>query len=276
MNCLIVGYGSIGRRRSRLLRDMGHQVSVFDVDGKAMKSALADGFFLSHRRDFTGQVILVCTPPETHLEIAADALGVGRDSTRIRGLFIEKPLTVRRDELLWGAAAVPVMVACNWRFSEAVALAQPFARSGYWAFYFGHKLALWRPGAEQVYTHGPWLDDIHELDLAQHLAGPIVAARAWVNEPQHVRAGFDHAHGVGSWVELDFDKPVNYERSIAHANGRETVWRLERSEVDATYRREMTHFLRCVERDEVPMNGLTEAMRTTEIALALTEKGEWP
>ena len=99
MKALIVGAGSIGSRRARILKSLGHDVTVCDSDTNAAVTLGAQmGWCISNSKNIyfdsktaieseKFDVVLTCTPPETHLDIALQAAQAGCH------LFIEKPLS---------------------------------------------------------------------------------------------------------------------------------------------------------------------------------------
>jgi predicted dehydrogenase len=83
MKFLVVGYGSIGKRHGRLLREMGHDVKSVDpyVDGADYRSL---SYIASSGSDWAG--VLLCM----HLPARAHVLAWG--GTGIKQWFIEKPV----------------------------------------------------------------------------------------------------------------------------------------------------------------------------------------
>ncbi len=130
------------------------------------------------------QVVDVCTPPDTHAELARRVLDAGRH------LLIEKPIVTRLDD--WGPlhqrlAAAPVKAAVihNLKYARAVQLAKRWLEAGR----IGRPLRLTRYfltspegdrmlAAERHWSHGlpggRWFETLpHALYLIHYLLGPL-------------------------------------------------------------------------------------------------------
>ena len=174
MNVAVVGAGSIGSRHQRILKQLGHQVSVVsanspNADFKSLSDAL-------ERQSFDYVVIASQTSQHFH-----------DFSTLIRNKFkgrvlIEKPLFEKSHRLksnLFSFAAV----GYNLHFHPAIIwLKKTLPKLGQLSsanFYVGQHLPTWRPDTDyrssssaQDSSGGGVLRDLsHELDLAQHLFG---------------------------------------------------------------------------------------------------------
>jgi predicted dehydrogenase len=174
VNVVVVGAGSIGSRHQRILKQLGHQVSVVsehspNAEFKSLSDALG-------RQSFDYAVIASQTSQHFH-----------DFSTLIRNKFkgrvlIEKPLFEKPYRLksnLFSLAAV----GYNLRFHPAIIwLKDTLPKLGHLSsanFYVGQHLPTWRPDTDyrrsssaQDTSGGGVLRDLsHELDLAQHLFG---------------------------------------------------------------------------------------------------------
>ncbi|MFM7763190.1 MAG: Gfo/Idh/MocA family protein [Acidimicrobiaceae bacterium] len=174
VNVVVVGAGSIGSRHQRILRQLGHQVSVVsanspDAEFKFLSDAL-------ERQSFEYVVIASQTSQHFH-----------DFSTLIRNKFkgrvlIEKPVFEKPRKLksnLFSLAAV----GYNLRFHPAIIwLRETLPKLGQLSsanFYVGQYLPTWRPdtdyrrssSAQDISGGGVLRDLSHELDLAQHLFG---------------------------------------------------------------------------------------------------------
>ncbi len=101
MKALIIGIGSIGLRRAKILKSLGIEVVICESNSDRMSKAadelnLSNGYIDSDRAirergaidgSEPAGVCLICTPPSSHLELAQKAAGNGMH------LFIEKPLS---------------------------------------------------------------------------------------------------------------------------------------------------------------------------------------
>ena len=174
MNVVVVGAGSIGSRHQRILKQLGHQVSVVSAHSpNAEFKSLSDAL---ERQSFDYVVIASQTSQHFH-----------DFSTLIRNKFkgrvlIEKPLFEKPYRLksnLFSLAAV----GYNLRFHPAIIwLKDTLPKLGHLSsanFYVGQHLPTWRPDTDyrrsssaQDSSGGGVLRDLsHELDLAQHLFG---------------------------------------------------------------------------------------------------------
>ena len=174
VNVVVVGAGSIGSRHQRILKQLGHQVSVVSAHSPSAEfKSLSDAL---GRQSFDYVVIASQTSQHFH-----------DFSTLIRNKFkgrvlIEKPLFEKPYRLksnLFSLAAV----GYNLRFHPAIIwLKDTLPKLGHLSsanFYVGQHLPTWRPDTDyrrsssaQDTSGGGVLRDLsHELDLAQHLFG---------------------------------------------------------------------------------------------------------
>jgi len=90
----LAGYGYWGRNLARCLNELGVLVSISEKDySRAEQAAMAFkevSVWVEDQDTFLSEVdtVVVATPPETHYDIAREALNHGKD------VFIEKPMTV--------------------------------------------------------------------------------------------------------------------------------------------------------------------------------------
>lgn len=186
MKGLVIGCGSIGERHaSNLAARDDTQITVHDADSSKAES-LADkigvnrapelGEALAGDTDFA----LVCTPPDTHVELSRQVLRSGTH------LFIEKPLShtlegVAELQKMVNQRNLTAMVACNMRFHPPVVRIQEWlnqrriGRLEFIRLRYGNYLPDWRPGdyresysADAEKGGGIILDAIHEFDIARH------------------------------------------------------------------------------------------------------------
>jgi predicted dehydrogenase len=224
---LVVGCGSIGRRHAANAAALA-ETAVVDVDEAIARRCgeahgvpafpdLASG--LSWRPDG----VVVATPHDTHLEVAAAAIEAGAD------VLIEKPISHDArgvDAFLDRAEALGrrTFVVCNLRFHPAVAtlrrhladIGRPlFARAQY-----GNYLPDMRPGADYRALYcarrerggGVILDGIHEIDYLAWFFGPVeaVACEAAkvsgldIDVEDYASVCLRHVSGVRSEIHLDY------------------------------------------------------------------------
>ena len=175
MNCLIIGYGSIGARHAAILTRMGHEVSFVSAfrAGEYICHKSAEDAFACARFDY----VVVSNKTCDHFNTLQDLIKLD-----YRGLIlIEKPLFDRLN-------TIPpydyskVFVASNLRFhpviQEIAALVQD--RKIYSVdVYVGQYLPDWRPGrdyrtcysASRAAGGGVLRDLIHEVDYINWITG---------------------------------------------------------------------------------------------------------
>jgi predicted dehydrogenase len=174
VNVAVVGAGSIGSRHQRILKQLGHQVSVVsanspDADFRSVSDAL-------ERESF--DYVVIASQTSQHV-IDLSALINNRFSGRV---LIEKPLfeklhTLEDNNFSFAA------VGYNLRFHPAIVwLKDTLPKLGKLSsanFYVGQYLPTWRPdsdyrkssSARDISGGGVLRDLSHELDLVQYLFG---------------------------------------------------------------------------------------------------------
>ena len=280
MNALVVGCGSIGRRRAKILLGQGHSVLLYDTDTGAAVSACAaltgmgHGKVEAHLGGNLGahDVALICTPPDSgRPEQVERCLQLG-----VRGLFVEKPLALGLsdvDEVATmfdapGAYRRPqvrdtvTMGACNLRFCGGVSGLAKIRKPWRLARFTMRQAAKhWSP------THRPIsliLDSIHELDLAVHLQGPIESIRGY-SELDAAEVSVHHEDGGLSHIFLDrtTSPPVREVQVLRKGDYDSLLLRPD----DGMYEREMAHFMECVEKGTQTCNPLRAAAEVCARAL---------
>ena len=174
MNVAVVGAGSIGSRHQRILKQLGHKVSVVsanspDADFRSMSDALG-------RESF--DYVVIASQTSQHVTDLS-ALINNRFSGRV---LIEKPLfeklhTLQENNFSFAA------VGYNLRFHPVIVwLKDTLPKLGKLTsanFYVGQFLPTWRPdsdyrkssSARDISGGGVLRDLSHELDLVQYLFG---------------------------------------------------------------------------------------------------------
>ena len=82
MNVIVIGLGSMGKRRVRLLRELYNDVRICGVDAQAARRAECEKKFGvktydnldSCLKNFSGEAAFICTPPLSHATIIRDCL----------------------------------------------------------------------------------------------------------------------------------------------------------------------------------------------------------
>ena len=283
MNALVVGCGSIGRRRAKILLGQGHAVTVYDTSDDAAMLACANLSAAGNVDALAAgaawprasyDVALICTPPDSgRPEQIQQYLGMG-----VRGLFVEKPLALGLSDVDEIANTFPyderalvdgdvviapiTMGACNLRFCGGVSGLAKIRRPWRLARFTMRQAAKhWSP------THRPIsliLDSIHELDLAVHLQGPIESIRGY-SELDAAEVSVHHEDGGLSHIFLDrvTSPPVREVQVIRKGDYDSLAIQTK----DSMYEREMEHFMECVEKGVPTCNPLREAAEICARAL---------
>lgn len=182
---LILGLGSIGKRHAAILGKAGCDVAGVDPFSPGGHDILTYPS-LEEGWGFNPDMVWICSPTRHH---ADQALAVMEKGVPV---FIEKPVAhslyhakrllafhekQREKQLVW--------VGCNMRFHPAVCELKKHFESGIIGdllilkMHFSHWLPNMRPGVDYRDTYaasrdggGVLLDNIHDIDLALHFAGP--------------------------------------------------------------------------------------------------------
>lgn len=196
MKALVLGCGSIGLRHIEHLRQLGvSQIEAADPDASARARVQERSIWVTPRPEEALQhrpdVVLVCTPASTHVDLASQALRAGAH------VFIEKPLctTPLEGETLRRIAAEDgrvVQVGYNLRYHPTVRGAKKLVEEGRIGpvltahFKFGLYLEKWWKDRDYRASYmaqadlggGLLLDSSHEIDLALFFLGRVSLASA--------------------------------------------------------------------------------------------------
>ncbi|TLS19665.1 MAG: Gfo/Idh/MocA family oxidoreductase [Betaproteobacteria bacterium] len=174
---LVVGYGSIGARHARLLRELGLNVGVVSRrdagDGPSFRD-LTDAC-----RQFQPDYVVIANETVKHVDSLNALSCIGFAGWTL----VEKPLAISRESLAGLTGGHRIRVAYNLRFHPALirlkgllAEDRPIAVQAY----VGQYLPDWRPGTDYRASYsankaagGGVLRDLsHELDYLRWLFGP--------------------------------------------------------------------------------------------------------
>jgi predicted dehydrogenase len=176
MKALVVGYGSIGSRHARLLRDLGFDVAV--VSRRAIDHTPCYATLSSALKAQQPEYVVIAARTHEHAA-TMEALVAGA----FRGVvLVEKPL-YETPRVLPRHGFKNLYVAYNLRFHPVIQAVRECLRGQRVISahaYVGQYLPHWRPGADyrQSYSArraegGGVLRDLsHELDYVQWLLGP--------------------------------------------------------------------------------------------------------
>lgn len=237
----VIGAGFMGGTHVAAWQSLGVPVTVFAEDpaeGAALAARTGVPLAPSLAALLADVAIVdICTPTDTHTELALAAAAAGRH------VICEKPLALsaadgERILAACAAAGVRLFVAHVLRYFPEVAEVERIVRSG--AIGAPGVLRLKRAAFRPRKPAGHWLFDparsggmvldlmIHDLDLARWLAGDVVAVRcisASADRPErpvdHAFAILTHASGAishvtGSWAYAEPAFRTSMEVAGAH------------------------------------------------------------
>lgn len=193
----VIGAGSIGNHLAHASRQLGWQVAICDVDAAALErtrtqifpgryGAWDEAIELYHAPDAPKSVydlIVVGTPPDSHVDLAIEAIGEGP-----RAVLVEKPVCgpdlARAQEMFELARdrGVRVFVGYDHVVGSAASLALEKSRD---------------IGAVETL----------DVEFREHWGG-IFAAHPWLDGPQDSYLGFwkrgggasgEHSHAINLW-----------------------------------------------------------------------------
>lgn len=229
MKALVLGCGSIGLRHIAHLQRLGvSQIEAADPDAAACEKARKSDVWVTSRPEEALErhpdVVLVCTPAATHVELAARALEAGAH------VFIEKPLCTNpgEGERLRRIARTDgrvVQVGYNLRYHPAVRTAKKLVVDGRIGsiltahLEFGLYLGKWWKDRDYRTSYiaqaelggGLLLDSSHEIDLALFFLGRAVQVSAVAGKLSGLQIrGVDAVKGLmtmesGALVSLSMD-----------------------------------------------------------------------
>jgi predicted dehydrogenase len=225
---LVVGYGSIGQRHFRIVRESLPQADLRVLRRAAGAEVIgSNGCFasLDEALAFEPQVAIVANPAPFHVAIA---LALARRGCH---LLVEKPLSDTTEgvpELLAAACeyGVVLQVAYNLRFLPSLCNFRQQVRSGCIGRVLsvrceaGQHLETWRPGtdyrngvsARRELGGGVLLELSHELDYLRWIFGETEWVCAWIGRQSTMEVDVeDTAHlllGMTGSAKVGADGPV--------------------------------------------------------------------
>jgi predicted dehydrogenase len=220
---LVLGCGSMGRRRVRDLQELGiDDILVYDARPSRSAAVAAELGVRALKSPSEGyeagpKAVLVCTPTSLHLPLAAEAIRSGCD------VLVEKPLSRDLDgvdDLLGDAerGGRVLMVGYSLRFHPCVRRARDWLEEGK----IGHVVSARLHVGSYLPARHPWedyrtgyaaitelgggvlLDAIHEIDLALWLFG----------SPEHAYAV------IGRYSRLEIDTEDVVELLLSYRDRR--------------------------------------------------------
>jgi predicted dehydrogenase len=270
INALIIGYGSMGQRRARILKELRPDWKLTTVDPNGGDIAV-----LEPGKGLPYDAIFVCTPPNNHITFVGLAM-----AQRIP-VFVEKPICSPhsapplQDVMYHADFPSPVMVGHNFMWHEGFRRFEDDCDNigpliAYHAS-FSHSLNTWMRDNKDSYSRhrdqggGVLLDCLQDIDMALEITGGLEPThyRQWV-EGSDITVDSEylaviHATQPGSdmYAMMNFDY-LGLQRVRLHSamdiDGRVVKWVEDRGpELDASYVAETKAFVEWVETGKPPV-----------------------
>jgi predicted dehydrogenase len=192
MRVVVFGCGSIGSRHAKNIAQLGgHSICLYDPDISSAQTLSSEidaevAQTVDEALSNSPDAVLVCTPPNTHVEIARRALESGAHC------FVEKPLATDYEQSLEitelaEQRGLTLMVGFNLRFHPGLIKVQQLVTSGtlgrimMLSAEYGQYLPDWRPNADYRQNYiasgesggGIVREESHEIDYVQWLGGAV-------------------------------------------------------------------------------------------------------
>ena len=266
MNGIVIGYGSIGKRHTNNLKELGCDIKTVDIDEiDNIDSILQDNDF-----DFG----FVCSPTNLHLE---HTLKLAENNIPF---FCEKPFYAKKDLEIINKIRILItgknlinMVGCNLRFHPELIFNKPNSNISDINAFFGYNLKKWHNDGKHLESYsanknmggGVLLDVIHEFDYLYNWFGKIKDIKVKVDKVSDVTidtedvadAEIKFENGVKANVHVDYLED-EYTRYFEFNNKKYNIGRGE--ELDNSYKTQVEYFLNNVKNNIKCMNNIDEAI----------------
>lgn len=212
---LVVGGGSIGRRHTQNLQQLGVDVSVVDQAAEVRKELASDLNVTTFAELFDGldsenpDIVVVCTPNRFHVNVATEAARAGCH------LFIEKPLSDGMDgvdelEAVVSDQDLASLVGCNLRFHPEIKKIRELLHNDVIGSVVaariegGSYLPGWFPdtdyresySAREEFGGGVVLDYIHEINYGQWFFGEFETVSAMAAQQSQLEIETNDVAGI--------------------------------------------------------------------------------
>ena len=235
MKSLVVGYGSIGQRHTRILRTMGFEVAL--VTSQSVDSLQRYSNLVEAIADWTPDYIVIAAPTSDHFDRLKEIT-----TTSFAGVcLVEKPL-FEKPRFLSSQQDFATGVGYNLRYLPVIqrlrtVLGNEEILSA--SFYNGEYLPNWRPNrdyretssASRAMGGGVLRDLSHEIDFIHYLLGNpkhVVAevttkGNLTIDTEDTVRAIFKHDSGCTTTLALSY-LDQKRRREILITTSRESIF----------------------------------------------------
>lgn len=311
MRALIIGLGSIGMRRARILKKLGVELVLCEHDADRADAAEKEfGEFVysivfNAINDNRCDVALICTPPFNHLPIAQHLALKGLN------LFIEKPLcwdfNQCRSEIttlyqIMQENGCIGIIGQSYRFNPKL---RDFAKTvdhmnlinGF--ITSGQHIALWHPGEDYhktIYATKPnggivLTSLAHSLDQVQWLFGKIDCVSALIANSHSLGIEVDDTATL--LLRMNSGAQVTIQNDFLRAPGITVIgatcakptgeiscgyWYPEAADIEQMYVKEMIHLISCVENHRQGQPDLLQGVQNAEwmdAAQRSSDTGTW-
>ena len=232
MKALVIGFGSIGQRHARLLRDeFAASVEIVSSRGSDEYQSYKDLTSVPSLDSYDYYVIA----SETHLHIKH--LEFLNSNLSNKKILVEKPLSAKASDFSNFKSNNQIFVAYNLRFHPLIQkLKNEIANQDitHVNIITGQYLPSWRPDRDYRQTYsaskekggGVLLDLSHELDYAQCLFGKITSIKAVnkkvsdleIDSDDYFSAVAETDKGVCLNVTLDYLSKISIKQILVHSN----------------------------------------------------------
>lgn len=316
MRFLVIGCGSIGQRHIQNLLSIGEKkISVYDTNSKLLKYVSKKfKVTIATKPNFDVDCTIICTPPNSHIEIAKKAL------MNKSHVFIEKPLSnnLKGIECIKNLAkknSLHIFVGYVFRFDSGLQKVKKIIDSGKIGnlvsidAYEGWYLPLWRPwqnykksytGSEKL-GGGIILDGSHELNYIIWLCGKAKQVFSYYSSIPSMKI---KAEGIAEIllkfnskligrIHLDFINP-KYNRHCEIIGDKASIrWSFENKTIEIQksgqskfkiikygndsnqmYLDEMKYVIQCLKGKKNYLISIDDAKKTLQFSLAIKKSGK--
>lgn len=212
---LIVGGGSIGRRHTQNLQQLGVDVAIVDLDME-VRTELAADLDVTTFADLSAglnsenpNLVVISTPNRFHIEAATEAAQAGCH------LFVEKPLSYEMDgiaelESIISKRDLVSLVGCNFRFHPEIQKIRELLHNDVIGsvvaarIEVGSYLPGWFPDSDYSESYsaredlggGVILDCIHEINYARWFFGEFKMVSAMADQQSRLEIETNDVAGI--------------------------------------------------------------------------------
>ncbi len=245
MNILVIGLGSMGKRRVRLIREMYPEYTIFGVNGRETRRKEAEELFqiicFAHLADVDVPVdcAFVCTPPLTHASVIELCLNRGWH------VFTELNLVddgYENNMRLAAENGCKLFLSSTFLYREEIGyLGQSISTEKKWnyVYHIGQYLPDWHPwenyrdffagnsrsnGCREIMAiELPWLTRLFgEVTDAEAVSDKMTSLQIDYHDNYMIRLA--HANGSKGILVVDIVSPCAVRRFEAYTEGRYLRW----------------------------------------------------